>query len=469
MSLLNIPTAYLIVGFLFLLAPASGWLVLGAGRSRAVALWCGGGLLFGLGMVLIGGRSVLPVWLSYTAAAMMTFLGLTMKACALTELQGRRWPLPWLVVLAMLHGAVFEQLRLADVSNWRFAWSAASLSALFALIGWLSYRLSSAQASRSAAWLGAIYVVGSVPVALRVVGVMTGLTAPDAVTPGMASLSTTVVGLVTAVVGTMAFVGIFLDRARRQEMQEVAEQARRRETARLGAQIARMERLHMMNELSATLAHELNQPLTATLTNAQLARHMAAHSNGRCVRLVALMDDIERDTRRASDVVRRVRNFVRTGSTEREPLDLRRIVQEVQAIVAGEAREAGITLNTDLPDEPVTVHGDPVQMAQALLNLVLNALQAGAETRSQHVDLRLWTSHDKALITVRDHGPGIAPQALHQVGTPFYTTKPEGTGLGLSIARSLVEQHGGHLVLRNAPGGGVIALLSLPCSHTAPG
>lgn len=463
MSLLNIPTAYLIVGFLFLLAPASGWLVLGAGRSRTVALWCGGGLLFGLGMVLIGGRSMLPVWLSYTAAAMMTFLGLTMKACALAELQGRRWSLPWLAVLAVLHGAVFEQFRLADLSHWRFAWSAASLSALFALIGWLSYGLSSAQASRSAAWLGGIYLVGSVPIALRVVGVMTGLTAPDAVTHGMASLSTTVVGLVTAVVGTMAFVGIFLDRARRQEMQAVAEQARRSETARLGAQIARMERLHVMNELSSTLAHELNQPLTATLTNAQLARHMATRSAAGCERLVALMDDIERDTKRASEVVSRVRNFVRTGSTQREPVDLRRIVQEVLALVAGEAREAHIVLNTDLPADAVTVSGDAVQLAQVLLNLVLNALQASVDLPGRRIELRLRAGHGTAVMTVRDHGPGLAPQDLHQAGTPFYTTKPEGTGLGLSIARALVEQHGGSLVLRNAPGGGAVAMLTLPC------
>lgn len=463
MNLLDIPTGFLIVGFLFLLAPAGGWLVLGTGRSRAVALWCGGGLLFGLGMLLIGGRAVLPVWLSYTTAITLAFLGLTMKASALVELQGGRWPLHWLVVVALLHGAVFEELRSAGLSQWRFAWSATSLAALFALIGWRAQRLSKPLGSRSAAWLGTVYLAGSVPVGLRVVAVMAGHTDPDAVTPGLASVSSTVVCLVLAVVGTMAFVGIFLDRARQHEVQTAAEQARRSETARLGAQIARMERQHVMNELSATLAHELNQPLTATLTNAQLARHMAAHSDGQCVRLVALMDDIERDTQRASEVVRRVRNFVRTGTAEREPVDLRRTVQEVLHIVAGEARETATALNTDLPADPVTVHGDPVQLAQVLLNLVLNALQAGAGTRGNRIDLRLWAGHGTAVITVRDHGTGIAPEHLAQVGTPFYTTKPEGTGLGLSIARALVEQHGGSLVLRNAPGGGAVVMLSLPC------
>ena len=98
--------------------------------------------------------------------------------------------------------------------------------------------------------------------------------------------------------------------------------------------------------------------------------------------LVALMDDIARDTQRASEVVRRVRNFVRTGTAEREPVDLRRTVQEVLHIVAGEARETATALNTDLPADPVTVHGDPVQLAQVLLNLVRNAKDSITASRA---------------------------------------------------------------------------------------
>lgn len=467
MMLLDIPTAYLIVGVLFLLAPASGWLVLGAGPARTVALWCGGGLIFGAGLVLIGGRAVLPVWLSYPTASALTFLGLSMKASALSVQLNKHWPLHWLVPLALLHGAVFEMLRLADLQAWRFAWNAGSLAALFAFVSVLALGLARQDNSRSAKWLALVYALSALHLGLRTTAVLSGVIDPNAASPGLFSVFTAITGLMVSIVGTMGFVGIFLDRARRQELQAVEERVRQDEAVRLGGQIARMERLHVMNELSASLAHELNQPLSAILMNAQLAGHMAARTGGPSDRLVTVMDDIERDTQRASQVLQGIRNLIRPGDTLREPVVLQRVVQEVLGIVTAEARRLGVPLSTHLPDPPVTVEGDPVQLAQVLLNLVLNGLQATQPPVAGGIEIRLWASQGTAVLTVRDHGQGIAWQHLPQLGTQFFTTKVGGTGLGLSIARSLVEQHGGKLTLSNAPDGGAVAMLNLPATTTA--
>lgn len=463
MSLLDVPTAYLIVGVLFLLAPASGWLVLGSGSFRAVALWCGGGLVFGMGMVLLGGRPVLPAWLSYPTAAGLIVLGLGMKASGLAEQLGQRWPLYGIVLTALVHAAVFEALRAADLSAWRFAWNAASISALFTVIGALAFRIAHQEGSKSARWLGIVYAMGAAYAGVRALGALAGEMDPNGVTPALSNVLTALVGLLVSIVGTMGFVGIFLDRARRQEIQAVADRARRDEAARLGAQIARMERLHVMNALSASLAHELNQPLSAILTNAQLAARMARNPETRGSHLQPLMTDIERDTQRASQVVQRARNFVRAGTTVREAVVLQQVVREVLDIAAGEIRGAGIAVDTALPAETVTVNADPVQLAQVVLNLLLNALQASPPPAAGGIDIRLWARAGVAVLTVRDHGQGIAPAYLPQIGTEFFTTKAQGTGLGLSIARQLVEQHGGQLVLRNAPDGGAEATLSLPC------
>jgi len=465
-NFLDIPTAYLIVGFLFLIAPASGWLVLGTGPSRTVALWCGGGLLFGLGMLLIGGRPVLPVWLSYTVASVLTVLGLGMKIGALKLENGGRRALPWLVPLALLHGAVFEWLRIGGRPDWRFAWGALCIAGLFALIGALAFRLAARQKSRSAFWLGLVYLVGSAHVGLRGLGALAGWFDPDAVSPSLSSVLTAVLGLLLSIVGTMGFIGIFLDQSRLEAVQAEAERVRRHEALRLGGQIARMERLHVMNELSGTLAHELNQPLAATLTNAQLARHIVLQPDGRRESLSVLMDDIERDTRRASDILQRVRGFVRPGGDPHEIVDLRRTAQEVLDLLSSETRAAGVAVHVDLPIDPVNVTGDAVQLAQIVLNLVRNALQASPPHSHSAIALRLWSEQNTAVLTVRDHGAGIEPQHLPQVGTPFFTTKSEGTGLGLTIARALAQQHKASLVLRNAPDGGALAQLRLPCLNT---
>lgn len=468
MSLLDIPTAYFIVGLLFLLVPASGWLVLGTGSSATVTLWCGGGVVFGIGMMLISGRAVLPVWLSYPVAIGLAFLGLSMKASSLSAELGRRVPARWMLSAALVMTFVFEWLREADLQVWRFTWGAGALALLFGLIAVLAFRLARQAPSHSARWLGVVYSIGAVQIAVRSLGALAGVLDPAAEAPGMASVLTLMMGLTVSVVGTMGFVGIFLDRARRQEVQSEADRARREEAARLGSEIARMERLHVMNALSASLAHELNQPLTAILTNAQLARHMVERPFPRATDLRPLMIDIERDTQRASQVLQHARNYVRTGDPLRVPVVLQRVVQEVLELAAGEIRASGLALNTQWPDEPVTVQGDPVQLAQVVLNLLLNALQASQHPAPGGIQLRLWARHDTAVLTVRDHGQGIEPAALPQLGHPFFTTKADGTGLGLSIAHHLAEQHGGQLVLRNATQGGAVATLTLPCARALP-
>lgn len=464
MSFIDLPTAYLVVGALFLLVPASGWLVLSPMPSRVVALWCGGGLVFGFGLILIGGRPTLPDWLGYPVASGLTILGLCMKTYALALQQGRAWPPSGLIVGVALYMLVFEVLHASDRPVGALIWGSACIAACSALVSRLAFRLAQRDRSRSARWLGVVYLVGVLHFSLRGLAFLAGWIPPEGPAPSWASLLTVGTGLILAIVGTMGFVGLFLDRARRLERQALTERIRRDEVERLGGQVARMERLHSLNELSGSLAHELNQPLTAILTNAQLARLMAGADETPTPSLKALIDDIERDTQRASQVLRRIRDFVRPDSGLRQPVALQPVMHEVLAMLAGELRRAGLRVLIDAPQAPVHVQGDPVQLAQVLLNLLLNALQASGTPPAGDVALGLRLDSGMAVLTVRDHGHGIAPEHLARVGTPLFTTKDGGTGLGLSIVRGIVEQHQGRLQLCNAPGGGALATVILPCA-----
>lgn len=461
---MDIPTAYLFVGGLFLLGPASAWVVLSPGPSRAVVLWCGGGLIFGLGLVCIGGRPHLPVWLSYPVAAAMTFLGLCMKILALGLQLNRRWLQFHCLPAAVVHGLVFELLRAADLPVWRFAWNGASVAILFCGIAWLAFRLASKEASRSAWWLGMAYGAAAFLIALRVTGAVLVESRPDAILQSAANLPIVVAGLLVSIVGTMGFVGMFLDRARQQELRAVEQRTRAQESARLSGQMARLARLHVMNELTSSLAHEINQPLTALLTNAQLAQRLLAQQDVDNSPLAPLVTDIERDTRRAHLIVQRVRQAAGPDRGTRESVPLQRVIRDVLDLAGDEARKTDRLFVTSLPAEAVCVQGDPVQLAQILLNLLLNALQAMKGSGEGAIEVHLAVHKGIAQVKVRDHGPGIAPEHLMEVGTPLFTTKSDGSGLGLSISRSLAEQHGGHLVLCNAAGGGAEAVLSLPCA-----
>jgi len=462
MNYLDIPTAYVVVGVLFLLGPASGWLVLSPGQSQTIVMWSVGGLLFGLGMLLIGVRAQIPAWLSYPVAMGVSTLGLCMKVGALSRELGRSWRMTYCVLGVLAHAAVFDVFRNFGWSDLRFAWGASATTLLFALIAWMGLQLSRIEPSPSARWLGLVYGAGAFLVGARVLGVLTGHIDPEVVSQSFASITSTIAGLLVSFVGTLGFVGMFLDRSRRHELAAVDQRARAEEATRLGAQIAQLDRVHVMNELSGSLAHELNQPLTAILTNAQLARHMVGRSGLPPSALIHVMTEIERDTQRASQMLQSIRNFVRKSSGDRSPVIMQRLVQEAMDILAADLRRAKIKVKQQLPAEPVVVIGEQLQLLQVLLNLMINAVQAMMHSGLRDLECRLHVDQGEVRLVLRDHGPGFPMAHLHEIDSPFFTTKPDGMGLGLSIARGIVEQHDGKLFLANAPDGGATVEIRLP-------
>lgn len=238
------------------------------------------------------------------------------------------------------------------------------------------------------------------------------------------------------------------------------EQQQQRET-----QLQRVQRVVTVGEMASTLAHELNQPLAALVNYAAAARALA--EQGKTGPLNDSLAALSAQALRASDIVGRIRRWVRQHPETREPCDLQAIVeQSLGLLLRAEARRHGIPVRIDQAPVPLRVSADRVLLEQVVINLGLNALQA-MQTHTpppggHELRLRITTDGGHALVQVLDRGPGLPPGIAERLFEPFFTTRSDGLGLGLNICRSIVESMGGELQARNRDGGGALFEIRLP-------
>jgi signal transduction histidine kinase len=228
--------------------------------------------------------------------------------------------------------------------------------------------------------------------------------------------------------------------------------------------IAHLDRVAALGELASSLAHELNQPLTAILANAQAAHRFLAAAPADLEELRECLEDIMSNDRRAGEVIRRMRQLLKQGTTERAPLQLDGLVQNVVALVSNDALLHQVSIEiVPAPALPV-VYGDDVQIQQVILNLLSNAVAAAATgpPADRRVTVQTAAGEGHVELSVRDSGKGIAESDLERIFEPFFTTKQEGLGMGLTISRSIVEAHGGRIWAENDPAGGAILCMRLP-------
>jgi C4-dicarboxylate-specific signal transduction histidine kinase len=225
----------------------------------------------------------------------------------------------------------------------------------------------------------------------------------------------------------------------RQRAEEALQQAQ--------ADLARVTRALDMGELVATIAHEVNQPLTAIVTNANFCLRRLEGVTPSLNEFQAAIREIVNDGTRASAVISRIRGLLMKGAPKRTEVDINRIIQDVNILLRNELTRNRVSLRTDLAANLPRVAGDEIQLQQVLINLIINALEAMRLSTEQPRKLliRSAESTDSVLVQVQDSGPGIEPGLADRIFEPFFTTKAENIGMGLSISHSIIESHGGHL------------------------
>ncbi len=238
------------------------------------------------------------------------------------------------------------------------------------------------------------------------------------------------------------------------------------EALRLRDQLTRAARLTTLGELAAAIAHEVNQPLCAIVSNAETTQGYLTRGDANVAELQEVLHDIVADGRRASAVVRRIRTMLQEGPREVAPFDLNEAIREVALLIRHQLTRDSVALTLDLAADLPPVVGDRVQVQQVILNLLLNAAEAvgGGPSNRRQVSVTTARTGDAIATAVRDFGPGISPDHLDQIFNAFFTTKPTGTGIGLSISRTIVEAHGGRIWAESTPGQGAALHFALPAA-----
>jgi len=233
--------------------------------------------------------------------------------------------------------------------------------------------------------------------------------------------------------------------------------------AELEQRLVQADKLSSIGLLAAGVAHEVNTPLAVISTYAQMLAKQVADDTQKSV----ILDKIAKQTFRASEIVNSLLNFSRTSSTSFGEVQLNRVIQETLSLLEHQLQKTGIQVHTELDPELGPVHGNAGKLQQVFLNLILNARDAMRTGGA--IEVRTWQEGAHAHVEVADSGTGIAPEHLHRVYDPFFTTKAarQGTGLGLAVTYGIIKEHGGSIEVANRPGGGAQFRIELPLSKTA--
>ena len=237
----------------------------------------------------------------------------------------------------------------------------------------------------------------------------------------------------------------------------------------LRTRLAHLARVSIMGELAGSIAHEVNQPLTAIASFAQACRRLLDAGRQDRASTLRILGRIEAEALRAGDVIHRLANMVRSHERERSECDVNQIVREVHALASADARLHDIELRLDFVDGIPAVQADRIQLQQVLLNLIRNGVDAMADTDPgrRRIVIRTGTDGTAVRVSVTDRGSGVSETVAATLFQPFCTTKPGGIGLGLSICRSIVESHGGRIGFSRNPEGGSTFFFTVPTRDEA--
>ncbi len=243
------------------------------------------------------------------------------------------------------------------------------------------------------------------------------------------------------------------------------------ESRRRLLEVAHLNRAATVSAMSASITHEINQPLGAILSNAEAAEEIIKSDRFDRAELAAILADIRRDDLRAAEIIRSMRGLLRRSEIVSREFDLNDCIRDALGIIGPEARSRRVALTANQETGVLPVRADPVHLQQVVLNLAINGMDAmqNGPPDARAMEIRtVRTGTSEVTVTVSDNGTGIPEDRLKGIFEPFYTTKAQGTGLGLSIAHTIVKTYGGTIWAENRQGGGAVFRFTLPLARPQP-
>lgn len=463
MASLHAPSLLLVVGLLYALLSLCVWLMLGCPQRGSARLWCLGKVLAGFAVLLIALRGQIPDPLSYVLGQPLLVLGALLVAQSLRIDLGRPWR--WSVLLgAMLVFTGFLAIML-PWSEQLPAYTAVIISVNLAVVVLLvhsAWQVSRAEKSRSALTLVLAYGVQALAVAVNLVLV---LQLPE----GSPLLENTPLGaargllmLIVAPASLVAYVGLMPERALGRQRASVRALARQQGWQAQYEALAAFDRERLMSVLADSLRQTMTQPLTAAALNLQAARCCLHSAPPDGVRLQQLLARMRSDLQRTVDTIGRLRNWLRPARAGVTSVDMVSLVHEVEQLLGPEAERHRVRVSWQCPPQAVPVLGDGLELSQAVVQIVRNAMQAALTHPQPEVEVMLHVENSTVCLQVRDNGPGLSQALLTAMAQPQGHV-PEGLQtLGLFIVQSIVRQHQGTLALHNPADGGACVRMCLP-------
>jgi signal transduction histidine kinase/HAMP domain-containing protein len=258
--------------------------------------------------------------------------------------------------------------------------------------------------------------------------------------------------------GRIEFVGAVMDVTESKRAEEALREAQ--------ANLARVSRVTTMGELTASVAHEIRQPITAAVTNAKTCLRWLGRDHPDMAEAREAATRLVKDVTRAADTISSISLLFKKGDLQRELVDVNELIREMVVLLRSEATRYAIAINTDLAEDLPMVMADRIQLQQVFMNLMLNGIDAMKETPGGELAIKSEVADAQLRISVSDTGTGLPPGQTDQIFNAFFTTKNSGTGMGLPISRSIVESHGGRLWATSTPGSGATFQFTIPITLT---